>query len=87
MMQFADVFPNEQIVASAMRQLNWTHFTLLIPLKEPLQREFYAEMCRVEKWTVKTLREKIDSMLYERTAISKKPGETYSTGNTSITQQ
>lgn len=31
MMQFAEVFADEQIVASAMRQLSWTHFTLLIP--------------------------------------------------------
>lgn len=75
MMQFAEVFPDEEIVASAMRQLSWTHFTLLLPLKQPLQREFYAEMCRIEKWSVRTLREKIDSMLYERTAISKKPGQ------------
>jgi predicted nuclease of restriction endonuclease-like (RecB) superfamily len=73
MMQFATVFPNEQIVASLMRQLSWTHFTLLFPLKEPLQREFYAEMCRIENWSVRTLRDKIDSMLYERTAISKRP--------------
>ena len=73
MIQFAVVFPDEQIVASAMRQLSWTHFTLLLPLKDALQREFYAEMCRIEKWSVKTLREKIDAMLYERTAISKKP--------------
>jgi predicted nuclease of restriction endonuclease-like (RecB) superfamily len=73
MMQFAVAFPDEQIVASAMRQLSWTHFTLLLPLKQPMQREFYAEMCRVEKWSVKTLRAKIDGMLYERTAISKKP--------------
>lgn len=73
MMQFAEVFPDEQIVASAMRQLSWTHFTLLIPLKQPLQREFYAEMCKAEKWSVKVLREKISGMIYERTAISKKP--------------
>lgn len=73
MMQFASVFSNERIVASLMRQLSWTHFTLLLPLKEPLQREFYAEMCRVENWSVRTLRQKIDGMLYERTAISKKP--------------
>ncbi len=73
MMQFAEVFPDEQIVASAMRQLSWTHFTLVLPLKQPLQREFYAEMCRIEKWSVQTLREKINGMLYERTAISKKP--------------
>ncbi len=73
MMQFAQVFPDEQIVASAMRQLSWSHFMELIPLKQPLQREFYAEMCRIEKWSVKILRSKIDGMLYERTAISKKP--------------
>lgn len=73
MMQFAEVFADEAIVVSAIRQLSWTHFIALIPLKEPLQREFYTEMCRVEGWSVKTLREKIDGMLYERTAISKKP--------------
>ena len=58
-----------------MRQLSWTHFTLLIPLKNPLQRAFYAEMCRIEKWSVKTLRSKIDGMLFERTSISKKPDQ------------
>jgi predicted nuclease of restriction endonuclease-like (RecB) superfamily len=73
MIQFAEVFPDQQIVASAMRQLSWTHFTLLIPLKDAMEREFYAEMCRIERWSVRTLREKIDGMLYERTAISKKP--------------
>jgi predicted nuclease of restriction endonuclease-like (RecB) superfamily len=72
MIQFAEVFP-EEIVVSLMRQLSWTHFLALIPLKEPLQREFYAEMCRVENWSVRTLRQRIQSMLYERTALSKKP--------------
>lgn len=75
MIQFAEVFPNEQIVVSAIRQLSWTHFTLLLPLKAPLQREFYSEMCRIEGWSVRVLRNKIDSMLYERTAISRKPDE------------
>jgi len=75
MIQFAEVFPDEQIVVSLIRHLSWTHLLALIPLKDPLQREFYAEMCRVERWSVRTLRKKIDSMLYERTAISKKPEE------------
>ncbi|MEW6618281.1 MAG: PDDEXK nuclease domain-containing protein [bacterium] len=75
MMQFAEVFSNEGIVVSLIRQLSWTHFLALIPLKKPLQREFYAEMCRVERWSVRTLRKNIDSMLYERTAISRKPEE------------
>lgn len=73
MMQFAEVFPDEQIVVSLIRQLSWTHFIALIPLKDAIKRDFYAEMCRIERWNVKTLRSKIDSMLYERTALSKKP--------------
>ena len=73
MIQFAEIFPGEEIVVSLIRQLSWTHFIALIPLKDPLQRDFYAEMCRVERWSVRTLRQKIDSMLYERTAISRKP--------------
>ncbi len=75
MVQFAQVFPDEVIVVSLIRQLTWTHFIALIPLKHPLQREYYAEMCRVERWSVRTLRERIDSMLYERTALSRKPDE------------
>ena len=73
MIQFAEVFPDEQIVVSLIRQLSWTHFIALIPLKDDIKREFYAEMCRIERWNVKTLRKKIDSMLYERTTLSKKP--------------
>jgi predicted nuclease of restriction endonuclease-like (RecB) superfamily len=75
MIQFAEVFPDKEIVVSLIRQLSWTHFIALIPLKDDLQRAFYAEMCRVERWSVRTLRKKIDGMLYERTAISKKPEE------------
>jgi predicted nuclease of restriction endonuclease-like (RecB) superfamily len=75
MVQFAEVFPDEKIVVSLIRQLSWTHFIALIPLKDPLQREFYAEMCRVERWSVRTLRQKIASMLYERTALSRKPAD------------
>lgn len=73
MVQFAEVFPDEKIVVSLIRQLTWTHFIALIPIKEPLQRDFYAEMCRMERWSVRTLRQKIAGMLFERTALSKKP--------------
>jgi hypothetical protein len=51
MVQFAEVFPEEKIIVSLIRQLSWTHFLALILLKDPLQREFYAEMCRVERWS------------------------------------
>ncbi len=76
MMQFATVFPDRKIVATLLRQFNWSHFTLFIPIQDELKREFYMQMCRLENWSVRTLRQKIDSMLYERTAISKKSNET-----------
>ncbi|EOY0876534.1 YhcG family protein, partial [Klebsiella pneumoniae] len=76
MVQFAATFPDEQILVSLIRELSWTHFIALIPLKDPLQRDYYAQMASVERWSVRTLRERIDSMLYERTALSQKPGET-----------
>jgi len=75
MVQFAEVFPDERIVAALSRQLGWSHFVELLPLRQRLQREFYAEMCRVEGWSVRMLRQKIDGMLYERTALSKKPAK------------
>ncbi len=75
MMRFAEVFPDEQIVSTLWRQLSWSHFKEIIYQKDSLQRDFYAEMCRMERWSVRTLRQKIDSMLFERTALSKKPGE------------
>lgn len=75
MLQFAEIFPEEQIVVTLSRHLSWSHFLPLIPLKESIQREFYTEMCRIERWSVRTLRQKIDSMLFERTALSKKPAD------------
>jgi predicted nuclease of restriction endonuclease-like (RecB) superfamily len=75
MIQFAEIFPDMEIVVTLSRQLSWSHFLALIPLDRPLQREFYAEMCRVEHWSVRALRKKIDSMLYERTAVSRNSDE------------
>lgn len=75
MVKFYESFQDERIIATLSRQLSWSHFRELLPLEKTLQRDFYAEMCRVERWSVRTLRQKIDSMLYERTAISRKPEE------------
>jgi len=75
-MQFAEIFADEQIVYALRRQLSWTHIRMLIPIEEPLKREFYIEMCKLEKWSSRQLQERIQSMLYERTAISKKPEKT-----------
>ena len=73
MMQFAAAFPDKKIVNSLISQLSWSHIKILIPVSDPLKREFYIEMCKLEKWSVRVFQERIQSMLYERTAISKKP--------------
>jgi predicted nuclease of restriction endonuclease-like (RecB) superfamily len=79
MMQFASVFPDEKSIISLIQHLSWSHIKLLIPIDDPLKREFYIEMCKLEKWSVRTFQERIQSMLYERTAISKKPEQTVAT--------
>ena len=75
MVRFADVFPDRKIVHALSAQLSWTHLREIIGIDDPLKRDFYAEMCRVERWSTRTLRNKIDGMLYERTALSRKPVE------------
>lgn len=72
-MQFASVFQEQQIVSTLWRQLSWSHFKLIIYIDDPLKRAFYIEMCQLEKWSVRVFQERIHSMLYERTAISRKP--------------
>jgi predicted nuclease of restriction endonuclease-like (RecB) superfamily len=73
MVRFAEVFPDPKILQSLIAKLGWTHFQQIIYLDDPLKRDFYAEMCRIEKWNTRTLRKKIGSLLFERTALSKKP--------------
>ena len=75
MMQFAQVFPDFQIVAPLARKLSWSHFVIVMPLKDELQREFYLTMAANERWSKRTLQAKIDGMLFERTAIATKPEE------------
>ena len=75
MIQLAEAFPDMEIVVTLSRQLSWSHFVGILPIKDDLQRNFYAEMCRIERWSVRTLRKKISGMLFERTAISKRPEE------------
>ncbi|MCX5885584.1 MAG: DUF1016 N-terminal domain-containing protein [Proteobacteria bacterium] len=52
MIRFPEIFPEEKIVSTLSRQLGWSHFVEILSLKEDLQRDFYAEMCRMEGWSV-----------------------------------
>ncbi len=73
MIRFAEVWPVEADVAELAQHMGWSHFTAILYLDNPLQRNFYAQMCRVERWSVRTLRDRVRSMLFERTAISRQP--------------
>jgi predicted nuclease of restriction endonuclease-like (RecB) superfamily len=73
MVQFSKLYPGKQIVATLSQQLSWSHLVELLPLEDENKRNFYVQMAVMEKWGVRTLRDKIQDMLYERTAISRKP--------------
>lgn len=69
----AETFSEDDIVSATQRQLTWTHIKTLAYIKDPLERMFYVQMCGIEHWDTRTLLEKIDQQLYQRTAISRKP--------------
>lgn len=75
-LRIAETFPDEKILSALRRELSWTHFKTIMYIDDPLKREFYCAMARLEKWSSRQLQERIKSMLYERTAISKKPEQT-----------
>ncbi|MFH7586263.1 PDDEXK nuclease domain-containing protein [Oceanimonas smirnovii] len=75
-MKFAESIKDAEIVSALRRQLSWTHIKALIYIDDPLKRDFYAQMAITEGWSTRTLEQRIGSMLFERTAISKKPDET-----------
>lgn len=70
MLQFANVFEDFQIVAPLARQLSWSHFSILIPLKSEAARNFYAELSANEMWSKRELRRQIDRKAFERNEIA-----------------
>jgi predicted nuclease of restriction endonuclease-like (RecB) superfamily len=75
-LRLVEVFPDDQKVYTLCRQLSWSHLRLFTYMDDPLKREFYIEITQIEHWSVRQLQERINSMLYERTALSRKPKDT-----------
>lgn len=75
-LRLAETFPNEQILYTLCRELSWSHLRLLIYIDDSLKRDFYIEIAKLERWSVRQLQERIQSMLFERTAISRQPEDT-----------
>ena len=76
MMTFAEDFPDVKEVQGLANTLTWSHFIEILPQEDPLKRAFYLELCRLHRWSVRTLRERVRGMLFERTSLSRLPEET-----------
>ncbi len=73
MLRFYKIFQDKEIVHSLSAQLSWTHFKSLIYIQDDIKRDFYIQMTMLDNWSTRVLIQKIDSQLFERTALSKKP--------------
>ena len=71
--QFYTYYPDSTIVSTLSTKLSWSHFIELLSIKDSLKRDFYSQMAQLDNWSVRTLREKIGKMLFERTAIAQEP--------------
>ena len=72
----ADEFPEREILHTLSAKLSWSHLKLLIGIEDTLKRDFYIELAQLEQWSVRQLQERLNSMLFERTALSRKPEDT-----------
>ncbi len=70
MMQFASVFNEIQIVVTASRQLSWSHFIELIPLKNNEARKYYTQKISEEMWSIRETRNQIERKAFERQEIA-----------------
>ena len=70
MMQFADLFPDFEIVSPLATQLSWSHFVELLPIKDPQERNFYALKSAEETWSKRELRRQIERKAFERKEIA-----------------
>ncbi len=70
MVQFAQAFPQPEIVATLSRQLSWSHFVNLLPVKTEAARQFYASQAATNTWSVRELRQQIERKAFERTELA-----------------
>jgi len=73
MMKFYELYQDDNILPTLSAKLSWSHFVELLGIEDDLKRDFFTQLCMYNKWGVRQLRDEIDSMLYERTAIASKP--------------
>jgi predicted nuclease of restriction endonuclease-like (RecB) superfamily len=75
MMQAVEYFPDRTLVEKVADTVQWSHFVEVLPLREPLEREFYISMCHACHWSIRGLRREIAGALFTRTALSRNTEE------------
>ena len=70
MIQFAEQFSDIEIVVTLSRQLSWSHFLVLIPLKSPEAKLYYAQSSATQTLGVRELRKQISAKTLERSSIA-----------------
>lgn len=85
--RMAEVWPDEKIVHTLCARLSWSHLRIIMYQTDSLKRDFYIELTQLENWSVRQLQERVDSLLYERTALSKKPESTIEHALQQVRQQ
>lgn len=70
MLQFSEQFEDFSIVVTLSRQLSWSHFLVLLPIKQAEAKQYYANLSSVEYWSVRDLRKQIARKAFERNEIA-----------------
>lgn len=70
MIRFAEQFTDSQIVVTLARQLSWSHFVELLPLKTMEVKLFYAQNASNNLFGIRELRRQIALKAFERTNIA-----------------
>lgn len=86
-LHFTEAFPDPEIVNTLCSKLSWSHLRILAGIDDPLQRDFYIELAQLEQWSVRQLQDRINSMLFERTALSRKSEDTIRHDLTQLRQE
>lgn len=69
MLQFAERFPDFEKVVTLSQKLSWSHFLVLIPIKNDAEKEFYAQEAAAESWGVRNLRKAIAEHFFENPEV------------------
>jgi hypothetical protein len=70
MMQFAEQFTDIEVILPLSKQLSWSHFVELLPLKSQETKLFYAEVAANQALGIRDLRKQILTKTFERTNIA-----------------